>query len=82
MDAAAELEQETEKWHEKLRVRMKQVAATDEAGEDLLENAQAYHDDADHFRAEGDLVRAFESVVWAWSWIEIGERLGHLETEG
>ncbi len=79
MDAATELRTETEKWHEKLRSRLESVAAVDDEGEDLLENAQAYHSDADHFRAEEDWVRAFESVIWAWSWIEIGERLGHLE---
>lgn len=80
-DTAEMLRKETEKWHEKLRARLKRVSATDSSGEDMLENAEAYHADADHFRAEGDRVRAFESVVWAWSWIEIGEQLGHLETE-
>lgn len=81
MDAdatVAELQEETERWKEKLADRLEDVAAVDDVGEDILENARAYRADADHFEAD-DLVRAFEAVVWGWSWLEIGERLGHVQ---
>lgn len=77
-DTAERLRRETEEWEEKLDTRLKNVSATDEAGEEMLENARAYLSDVDHFRAEDDLVRAFEAVIWGWSWLEIGERIGKI----
>lgn len=78
MNTADQLREETEKWEEKLHDRLQDVSATDEDGEELLENAQAYLSDAGHFREQDDWVRAFEAVIWGWSWLEIGERLGKL----
>lgn len=81
MDAdatVAELQEETERWKEKLSNRLETVEAVDSEGKELLENAHAYHSDAAHF-ADDDPVRAFEAVVWGWSWLEIGERLGHVQ---
>lgn len=77
-----ELRAETERWRTKLADRLEHVEATDGEGEELLENARAYRTDADHFADEDDLVRAFEAVVWGWSWVEIGERLGHVREAG
>lgn len=82
MDADAtveELRAETERWKEKLADRLDHVEAVDDAGEDILENARAYRADGDHFAEDNDMVRAFEAVVWGWSWLEIGERLGHVQ---
>jgi hypothetical protein len=28
---------------------------------------------------KGDLIRAFESVIWAWAWMEIGLNMKLLE---
>lgn len=78
MNTADRLRQETEKWEEKLRNRLVAVEAVDAEGQDLLENARAYLDDTDHFKEEDDWIRAFEAVIWAWSWLEIGERLDKL----
>lgn len=78
MDTEDELKAETAKWEEKLDDRIDQVEAVDEDGKELLENAQAYLQDTTHFKEQGDWVRAFEAVIWGWSWLEIGERLGNL----
>lgn len=74
-----QLRTETKKWQEKLETRLEHVSAVDEGGEELLENARAYHTDVPHFKEENDWVRAFEAVVWGWSWLEIGERIGKIE---
>ncbi len=38
----------------------------------FLENTYAYICDSRYFLEHGDLIRAFEAIVWAWAWIEIG----------
>ncbi len=77
-DTAERLEEETDKWRGKLQQRISEVEAVDGDGTVILENARAYLEDADHFEADGDMVRAFEAVVWGWSWVEIGEELGKI----
>lgn len=72
------LREETERWLEK--IKSKDIKAVDdENAETFAKNIQAYTDDAEHFLEEGKLVEAFEAVIWAWSWLEIGEELGVLE---
>jgi len=50
-------------------------------GERYLANIAAYLSDSRYFLGKGDLIRAFEAVVWAWAWIEIGEDAGFLILE-
>ncbi|MFB6295003.1 MAG: DUF357 domain-containing protein [Candidatus Nanohaloarchaea archaeon] len=80
-DTAEQLETETEKWRDRLQDRLAQLEPVDDDGEMILENARAYLEDADHFEEDGDMVRAFEAVVWGWSWVEIGEELELLVEE-
>ncbi len=42
----------------------------------FLDMATRYYDDARHFRAQGDLVRAFATVNYAHGWLDAGARLG------
>ncbi|MCJ7479399.1 MAG: DUF357 domain-containing protein [Candidatus Nanohaloarchaeota archaeon QJJ-7] len=74
-----QLREETGKWSERLEERISEVEPMDEEGEMVLENSEAYLQDAEHFEEEGDLVRAFEAVVWGWAWLEIGEELRLVE---
>ncbi len=67
-----ELESETRKWLERLDERLEER----DIDVEQMENVTAYRDDARHFLEEGDLVRAFESVVYAWGILETLERLG------
>jgi hypothetical protein len=78
-DTEEKLRRETEKWHERLEHRLSEVKSIDGEGEVILENAEAYLEDAEHFKGEEDLVLAFEAVVWGWSWVEIGEELDLIE---
>jgi len=41
-------------------------------------NITAYISDCRYFLEQGDLIRAFEAVIWAWAWIEIGLDVGVL----
>ena len=75
-----QLRDETEKWLEKINKERKIVNANDEKGADLLKNVDAYIEDTQHFLEKNDLIRAFEAVVWAWSWLEIGKELGIFRT--
>jgi len=67
-DTEQKLINETNKWLEKAVEKRKQA----QGRKDFLANIDAYLKDARHFLKEKDFVRAFESVVWAWAWIEIG----------
>ncbi len=74
-----ELREETLKWLERIRERVKFVKALDKRGEDFLRNIEAYISDSEYFLRRGDLIRAFECVVWAWAWLEIGVDIGILK---
>lgn len=73
-----QLKDETDKWMGRLDEALDDVKAEDSKQKEYLANVRAYRDDADHFLEEGDLVRAFEAVVWAWAWLEIGTERGIL----
>jgi len=59
---------ETQKWLE----RADDLFAKISGDEHFLENIFAYICDSRHFLETGDLIRAFEAVIWAWAWMEIG----------
>jgi uncharacterized protein len=50
--------------------------------EDFRAMAQAYVDDARHFRSKGDLVRAFGALNYAHAWLDAGARLGLFDVDG
>ena len=66
---------EIEKWSKRLDRKLKTAIATCQNGEEMLENARAYFSDSKHFFEKEDLIRAFECLVWAWAWLEIGKEL-------
>ncbi|NIO20390.1 MAG: DUF357 domain-containing protein [Candidatus Aenigmarchaeota archaeon] len=70
-----ELRKETEKWLKKIRKDIKKIELVDKRKEDLMENVRAYVKDCEYFLGKKDLIRSFEAVVWAWSWIEILKEL-------
>ncbi len=69
------LQAETEKWLERAKQERRKINA-DDKNVDFLKNIDAYMKDAEHFMKSDDLIRAFEAVIWAWSWLEIGKELG------
>ena len=76
-----ELRREIEKWSKKLSQELAKVLATCKSGEEILRNAKAYFSDSKHFLEKGDLIRAFECLIWAWAWIEIGKEMGKIKKE-
>lgn len=71
----AELREETRKWLLKAEDLLCKVSGDKR----FLENVSAYIHDSHYFMEKGDLIRAFESVIWAWAWMEIGLNMKLLE---
>ncbi|NCO84723.1 MAG: DUF357 domain-containing protein [Candidatus Huberarchaeum crystalense] len=71
------LKKETIKWLNKLDNLDIKLKNPKKHG--FLKNIKAYIKDSHYFTEKEDFVRAFEAVVWAWAWVEIGEQEGFLE---
>ncbi|MCX6674436.1 MAG: DUF357 domain-containing protein [Methanothrix sp.] len=70
-----DLRAETVKWQKKAEDLYEKLSGDRE----FLENVSAYIRDCQYFMEKGDLIRAFEAVIWAWAWMEIGLGKGHLQ---
>ena len=66
---------ETVKWQKKAEDLYEKVSGDG----DFRENVSAYIRDCQYFLEKGDLIRAFEAVIWAWAWMEIGLEKGLLQ---
>jgi hypothetical protein len=77
-DLAEDLRAETLKWLNRAEDLFCRLAGD----ERFLENISAYLSDSKYFLEMGDLIRAFEAVVWAWAWMEIGIEIGLLSDRG
>lgn len=73
------LRKETEKWLAKIKGKRGEIVLIDKTKSELLENMDAYIADSEHFLKKGDLIRAFEAVIWSWANLELGLQLGILE---
>jgi len=69
-----DLRAETVKWQKKAEDLYENVSGDGE----FLENVCAYIRDCQYFLEKDDLIRAFEAVIWAWAWMEIGLQKGLL----
>ncbi len=76
-DLADDLRSETMKWLE----RAESLFARLSGEESFLENISAYISDSKYFLENGDLIRAFEAVIWAWAWMEIGLEINELKDD-
>jgi hypothetical protein len=74
MSLEEELRGETLKWLERAESLYREISGD----RHLCGNISAYLQDSKYFLDKKDLVRAFEAVIWAWAWMEIGLELGHL----
>lgn len=68
---------ETVKWEEKAEALFSKLSGD----ERFLENISAYLSDSHYFLEQEDLIRAFEAVIWAWAWMEIGLDEGLLQQD-
>lgn len=64
-----ELERKTNEWKSKLDEELESIEGSEE-----LENVRAYRRDTDHFLDNGDYVRAWESIIYAWGILEALQR--------
>jgi hypothetical protein len=78
-----DLRDETVKWLKRADELLQIIVPGEEKSraERFLENISAYIFDSRYFLEYGDLIRAFEAVVWAWSWLEIGLEMGILRKD-
>jgi hypothetical protein len=74
MSLEEELQGETLKWQERAESLFGEISGD----RHFCGNISAYLQDSQYFLDNEDLVRAFEAVVWAWAWMEIGLELGLL----
>ena len=81
MSVEEELRNETLKWLGRIEEKIKNVEAANEKGQEFMRNIEAYISDSRYFLEIHDLVRAFECVVWAWAWLEIGIEMNILRGE-
>lgn len=77
MNLSEELKKETEKWLKK--IENLEFAAKFEKGKEFAENIKAYISDCKYFLREGELIKAFEAIVWAWAFLEISKELNLLK---
>ena len=78
MGVDEQLKTETLKWTDKCNISVLEVNPVGKKGEEFLVNIKAYISDTQHFIDKGDPVRAFEAIIWAWAWLEIGTDIGVL----
>ena len=64
-----------EEWLENLKKKIGETEPLDKKGGELLRNIQAYIIDVEHFLQQGDYVKAWELVSFAWGLFEAGEEL-------
>jgi hypothetical protein len=70
-----DLRAETVKWQKKAQDLFEDVSGD----ESFLDNVSAYIRDCQFFLEKDDLIRAFEAIIWAWAWMEIGLDKGLLQ---
>ncbi len=75
MNLEEDLRKETKKWLEKLKEKLREI----NGDKGFVDNIVAYSKDCEYFLEKSDLIRAFECVVWAWAWLEIGIEVGKVE---
>ncbi len=77
MELAEQLKKETEKWLRK--IEKVNFSAKTKKGQEYKNNIEAYIKDSKHFLKKKDFIRGFESIIWAWAFLEISQELSLLE---
>jgi len=67
-------------WLTKLEKKLEKTKPIGKKGGEFLKNIHAYIVDTEHFLSQGDYVKAWELVSFAWGLFEGGEELGILES--
>lgn len=69
----------TDKAREKATPLVEEGSIEETMLKDMLGMSDDYRSDAEHFRDNGDLVRAFGAINYAHAWIDAAVRIGLLD---
>jgi hypothetical protein len=69
------LKKETKKWLQNLEKEVEHLIPRYDQAEEHIENLRAYIQDCKHFEKQGDYVRAFEAIIYAWGIYETLKKL-------
>lgn len=72
MELKERLIKETLKWKDKLD-DLDIETSSENDNKNYVKNIKAYIEDSEYFLEEEKYVEAFEAVIWAWAWYEIGK---------
>ena len=81
MTLEGKLIEEIKKWTAKLDGTLSTTRARSKQGEKMFSNIKAYRGDSEHFLKQGDLIKSFECLIWAWALLELGRELSYLEVQ-
>lgn len=84
-ETQSQLEQETKKWLFKMEQEIPKIRTTGSGDITLVKesftNLNSYVSDCKYFQEQGDWVRAFEAIVYAWGIYETMVRLNVIDLE-
>ena len=67
---------------EKIEPLVDKIEVKDEKGQEMLTNMKAYISDSEHFLKNGNEIKSFEAIIWAWAILEICEDLNVFKVNG
>jgi len=70
-----EMREEIKEMTVKIEPLIEKIVVKDDRGQEMITNMKAYISDSKHFLENGNLVKSFEAIVWAWAILEICEEL-------
>lgn len=77
------LEQRLERYFEKARLKFESIKTIQDTADTrkILDSANRYYSDAQHFKDEGDPVSALAALEYAEGWIDAARTLGLITAE-
>jgi len=70
-----------EEWLTKLKKKLEKTKPIGKKNEEFLKNIHAYIIDTEHFLKQGDYVKSWELISFAWGLFEAGEELVKIKEE-
>lgn len=77
-----EMVKEIKNMTEKIEPLVDKIEVKDEKGQEMLTNMKAYISDSEHFLKNGNEIKSFEAIIWAWAILEICEDLNVFKVNG
>lgn len=74
MSLEKKLIKETKKWKKIIESKNLEEGETSSKNDEYIKNIKAYISDTNYFLEKEKYIKAFEAIIWAWAWYEIGKR--------